>query len=273
MLLNQSHVMNFQDERKFVLNGLSLKNLGVLAGLGSGGKSFFILDFALRYVLKLNHFLTKIEPEDRKKILFISNEDDEYEISKRIRQCLNNIYVKNKLFDNNNEISVYNTQQILKTIFDNLDIEILEDAAKIYDYLNKIEPNKYDLIIFDTFTSIFDVEDENSNSEVSKFIKKIKKILVEKNSAGLIIHHLNQSAFSIKDSSELNYSLIRGATALINNCRYGAILHNFEKQQKTFYAEVKANAIKKQTYQIKHNIYINGVQLETQERKGGRIED
>jgi hypothetical protein len=67
--------------------------------------------------------------------------------------------------------------------------------------------------------------------------------------------------------------LIRGATALINNCRYGAILHNFEKQQKTFYAEVKANAIKKQTYQIKHNIYINGVQLETQERKGGRIED
>jgi RecA-family ATPase len=266
--------MNYQDERKFVLNGLSLKNLGVLAGLGSGGKSFFILDFALRYVLKLNHFLTKIEPENRKKILFISNEDDEYEISKRIRQCLNNIYVKNKLFDNN-EISVSNTQEILTTIFNNLDIEILEDAAKIYDYLNKIEVNKYDLIIFDTFTSIFDVEDENSNSEVSKFIKKIKKILVEKNTAGLIIHHLNQSAFSIKDATELNYSLIRGATALINNCRYAAILHNFEKQQKTFYAEVKANAIKRQTYQIKHNIYLNGVQLETQQQqiKGGRNEE
>jgi RecA-family ATPase len=257
MRLKKENIYSFQDERKFVFGGLSLKNLGVLAGAGSVGKSFFILDFALKYVLNIEHFLTKVEKKDRKKVLLISNEDDEFEFSKRVILCLNRYFEKGN-FDINNP-KKEETDNILISIFNKLDIEIIEDANNIYEYLLNIKQNEYDLIIFDTFTSIFSIEDENSNSEVSKFIIKIKKILIEKNSAGLIIHHLNQASFGVKSTDDLNYSLIRGATALVNNCRYGAILHNFDNQEKTYYTEVKANAVKKQTYQLKYDIYTNGI--------------
>lgn len=251
-----------KDIRKFPINGLSLGNIGVFAGLGSSGKSFFILDFCYKYVLGKEHFLTKVEKTNRNKILYISNEDDEFEISKRLKKIFEN--------DGTMECDLKEDKEVDR-LFEKLDMEVLDEPEEIYDILKNIKKDEYDIIIFDTFSSIFDVENENDNSEVSKFIKKIKTIVKRKNSVGLILHHLNQTSFQVKTEEELNYSMIRGATSMINNCRYGSILYNFEDKKMTVFSEVKANSIQKQNYKLKNNIYMNGIKFYTDPSQfGGR---
>jgi hypothetical protein len=164
---------------KFEILGLKKKTIGVLTSAGGVGKGYLLKSF----FTDTKNFLFK-RPL---KIAYFSLEDD---------------------------IDIVNDK------FSEMDIV----HKNIHFYFNKTEffklvPNKYDLIIVDTFSRFNKGQvDENSNSEMSYLYDTILDRVRELNCALLFIHHTNKTSRDKKNGS-FDANSLRGAGSLSDDAR------------------------------------------------------
>ncbi len=257
--------INFLDAKRsykidFIFDKLQKQEIGIVAGLGAAGKSLFILDILLDY------FIDKIDKENQipglnngllhlesKKCLFITTEDTEKSILNRINRKL-----KLKF----NDLETLEVNKILEELNDVFYLEYADNAIESKKIIEKYQD--YDLLILDTLSVIAELENENDNAEVAKKIQYFKELGKKRDIAILFIHHLSQSGFKIKEEDDISGDLVRGATTLINNCRYASILAKTDEN--LCFKNIKVNSAKMETIKMEKEYWENGFRI----YKGGK---
>jgi len=207
-------------DRDYVLPSFPLGKVGILASAGGTGKSFYALqacfqvaagrhcDFALGGVMVKNQL---------SKVLYISLEDEEVDVIQRLRSIW-------QYWKEDKEKSSW-----LDDIADFVDIYplagrgvvLIDESCKPTDTLREIykkalEMQGLRLIVVDTLRRAHNA-DENSNSHMSQILAIFEQIAKGTGASVLLLHHENKSGMRDTDAGA---SAVRGASALVDNCRY-----------------------------------------------------
>lgn len=249
-------------EIEYIFDKLQKGEIGILAGLGSVGKSLFLVDNIIDYfytIYKMDN-LEFIEFDNvihinSSRVLMITTEDTREAVLNRIHRKLNLMFTDLNTLNVNNFLSFLNEHFIL---------EVTDNAEESRKIINQY--NDYELLILDTLSVIAELNNENDNAEVAKKIQYFKELAKTKDIAILFVHHLSQSGFKIEDKDAISGDLIRGATTLINNSRYAAILAKVKDN--IIYKTVKVNNGTQTILQMNTDFWHRGYMLE--EEKDGR---
>ena len=174
----------------------------ILSGKGGVGKSFLIIQEALKYLQ---------ESPNGKAFLWLS-EDSENDIKNRAIYTLFHVLkIKNvrDVISILNRFFFYGASTAPVLFFkngntSNVSLDFIQMLDELLDY---------DFIVLDPFTSFFN-GDENSNNEVNLFIKKITKYAAIQNKIFFILHHHTKNgqlrgATAFRDGVRLHYSAIK----------------------------------------------------------------
>lgn len=82
----------------------------------------------------------------------------------------------------------------------------LKDGEKVQQFINALAHVQPGLVIFDTFSMLTTVSNENDNAEVAVVMKNVNKIVRATGATALLIHHLAKNTGSV-----------RGAGAFVGN--------------------------------------------------------
>jgi len=242
----------------FVFDTLTKGNIGILGGIGAVGKSYFVLEQIIKYLLfKERIILTSSAIRfDFNKVMLITTEDEYNLITIRLQNILKNLFkVKN--------IKEIKDIEKIETILNNsFHLEISNNIQETNNTIKEIKD--IDLLLLDTLSVILNLKNENDNSEVARKIEDYKQIARTKNIAIIFIHHLSQAGIAIKDKTDITADLLRGATTLLNNTRYVAILA--KTQDELIYQVVKNNNGMKTQVNFECDFWNNGFQ---EIKKGG----
>lgn len=179
-----------KSEHKSLLDGLELYNRDIveipklwdpffqkvgiagLVGSSDSGKSTFLRQLSLSIVLKKSTFLGFPLNPTHHRVLYISTEDDSNSISSGIRKQLESMDVEKD------------------------DLNLLKNIHFIFDFENLSNhlgrSRKYDLIVIDAFTDLFENE-LNSNTHVRQFLGKWDKAAKHKNCLIVFLHHIGKA--------------------------------------------------------------------------------
>ena len=183
------------------------KAVTLLSAKGGAGKSWLVLQLALKY----------INQTDKKVFAWLS-EDPDFATKKRAEKILNEILINHndtKYFDINH--SIYNNFCYLGS--ETRPFHLIE-----YDYKNKkINPlfyklkhtlRDFDFIILDPLIAFFG-GDENNNSQAREFMNLLTEWADKEDKAILVVHHNNKSttggirgASAFVDAVRLQYELL-----------------------------------------------------------------
>lgn len=236
-------------EQDFVLPNLLAGTVGIFYASGGTGKSFFALEAACCIAsYKANLALLKLDIKERGKVVYISLEDGEDELHRRLRKIAEALKSEDEPIigfdgvskDNNDYSNSENAKaEIIKNLViyplrgSHLDItnEHLKRKGDVNDFEGLLSVCKgARLVILDTLSRMHRL-DENSNSDMPRFISTID-MLSEKlgnKTAILMLHHQNKAS---KKDGDNEQGASRGASSLIDNARFGASLSILEKDKK-----------------------------------------
>lgn len=82
----------------------------------------------------------------------------------------------------------------------------LKDSAKVQQLIAAIAHVQPGLVIFDTFSALTTVSNENDNAEVAVVMKNVNRIVQATGATALLVHHVTKSTGSV-----------RGASAFVGN--------------------------------------------------------
>ncbi|MBS9782541.1 MAG: AAA family ATPase [Arcobacter sp.] len=235
----------------FVWDALPNNAIGVLASLGATGKSYFLLETICKYLFN-KHLEYSFELPfeiNFDRCYFLMLEDPQAIILERLRNILKNI-LKKELKGNDFDPYIDILEKYLIAF-------PAEKGNNLKTHMKEIEPNSF--LIIDTLSVYANFKNENDNAEVGKKINELKKFLNEKQLTALLVHHLSQNGMSITTEDEITADKIRGATAIINNTRYAAIMANLKEE--LIYKTVKSNYKKSNSIKFNKDFFENGFKI------------
>lgn len=175
----------------FVLKGLLCNTIGVLAGTGGIGKSSLLLGAALGLadpnldVYKLN------VDEKARKVMILFAEDDKEVVSNRFQEFCN----EHEL-DQDTALAAFDSGALRFTCDAEL-MKSMKNVAWLKQLRLNIVANGIDVIVFDTYSVLSGVENENDNAEAKQVLLNLKNhILVPKDEhkvSIILTHHTNES--------------------------------------------------------------------------------
>ncbi len=172
--------------------------LGLVAGMGSVGKGFFLMWNMLRWIEKYS-------------VVYLSLEDPLHILEHRLQRL-----VRKRVKRVNKEEPVNQTKPFMLDTFESLfELSITSLFGLIQEYVNF----GYEIIIVDPISAL--LEDEKDNSEVSKMMFELNKLCATHNVNIFLSHHVRkrQKGEVIKTKYDM-LDLIRGASALHSNARF-----------------------------------------------------
>lgn len=159
--------------------------LAALVGTSDSGKSTFLRQLALAISLKQEKFLNFSLNAEHHKVIYVSTEDDYRSVSYSIRKQVNHL-------KNENDLDI----KLLK----NLEF-IFETDGLFQNLESKLNNDKYDLIIIDTFTDVFG-EEINSNTQVRKFLNEYDQLAKKNECLIIFLHHIGKRTDKSKPSKD-----------------------------------------------------------------------
>jgi replicative DNA helicase len=214
--LNKNSYYNFQFKNfsnvenrdvEFILEDflpLPKKAVTLLSAKGGAGKSWLVLQLALRYI---NQY------PDKKVFAWLS-EDPDFATKKRANKILNEILLA-KFNDINHQN--YNNFSYLGSEtrpFHFIDYDFKNKKINNLFYKLKYSLRNYEFIILDPLIAFFG-GDENSNSQAREFMNLLTEWADKENKAILVVHHNNKSmsggirgASAFVDAVRLHYELL-----------------------------------------------------------------
>lgn len=206
-----------QDPLDYVLPGFLYGTVGSLFSAGGSGKSMLALEATMSIACSVaGGDLLGMNPQAHGRVVYFAGEDPE-------------IVLRHRIHDMTQQMC----WQAVHAIADRLDIEPMlgvsldlfdpEHIERVIDYA--AEPR---LIVFDTI-SRFHTRDENSNGDMAQLIKKLEQIAVRTGAAVLYLHHANKA--SSRDGMDTEQQASRGASALVDNVRWAALIRRMTQDE------------------------------------------
>ena len=213
-------IKNYKGEppkREFLVDKFLEKGKpSIFAGIGGVGKSMLALDLALKVTRGhgtwFGHPIIKSG-----NVVYISAEDDQHEIHRRIMA----LDPEQKRYDTLHDTFAYtipDTEQPMILLKDNKDgLHITEQANELVDELGKI--NDLALVILDPIQAMSAAPLSSSNEAAQLYGQLCASISSQLGASVMSIHHMSKAALSHTDDPMLARSYIRGATALVDSAR------------------------------------------------------
>lgn len=215
------------------LKGLPVNECSLLVAPGAVGKSFFVLNLMLACTgLTQNHLV-----ESCFDVLYVSLEDTLQDIQRRLHSY---------------KVALGITEEQVKTMFYKFDIvenkstdrlidkSIPQNLNPMWQELNaKIQQGSYKLVIIDTLIKSYVGFEENNNADMSMVLSHFNNLARDNNCSVMLLHHTNKGA--INPSNDINQSISRGASSLVDNSRFVLSLSKNEDNSGVICQSVKSN--------------------------------
>jgi RecA-family ATPase len=231
--LNKFSILKQPEEEKHTIKGLPLGEVGLLVAPGATGKSYMVLNMLLASCgLTHNHLIEKPI-----KTLYVSLEDRVEDIQRRL-------YAYKKALNLSQEV-LEETELDFKIIENkSTDRLIIKDVPQkdnpLFQELSQIiSDERYELVIIDTLIKSYTGFDENNNADMAMVLSHFNTLAIDNNCSILLLHHTNKSA--INPNSEINQSISRGASSLVDNARFVLSLSKNEDDTGVICQSVKTN--------------------------------
>jgi len=203
------------------------KAITLLSAKGGAGKSWLVLQLALKFINQTN-----------KKVFAWLSEDPDFATKKRAKKILNEILI------NHNDTRYFDITHSIYENFQYLGSETRPFHFIEYEYKNKkINPlfyklthtlKDFDFIILDPLIAFFG-GDENNNSQAREFMNLLAEWADKENKAILVVHHNNKSSIGG----------IRGASAFVDAVRLHYELLTNENNDKKDNQEILPDGYRK----------------------------
>jgi replicative DNA helicase len=209
--------VELKDEEKFILKDfipIPKKAVTLLSARGGSGKSWLVLQLALRYVNKYPN----------KKVFLWLSEDTLEDSKSRMIHILNHIFTNEVDLITDLNHPVYDNLYFLGSEtrpFHFIEYEYRQKNINSLFYRLKNECKNFDFIILDPLISFYG-GDENNNSQAREFMDLLNEWANKENKAILLVHHNNKSITGG----------IRGASAFVDAVRVQYELCKIEDKEK-----------------------------------------
>jgi len=202
---------------KFVLPGFLTGTVGTLFSTGGSGKSMFALQACMAIACdQPGGDLLNLQPESNGRVYYMSSEETAHVLDNRLH-----------------DITQHMPWQAVHAIQDRLELQPMYGLRTDLgndDHLRRIIDYAYGarLIVLDTISRMHRM-DENSNGDMADLITRLEKIAADTGAAVLYIHHANKA--SSREGSDTEQHASRGASALVDNARWGASIRRMSKDE------------------------------------------
>ena len=231
--LNKFDILKEPEEQHQTIKGLPIGEVGLLVAPGATGKSYFVLNLILSSCgLTYNHLIEK-----PLKTLYVSLEDRLEDIQRRL-------YAYKKALNITQEI-LENTELDFKVIENKSTDRLIEKGVSQKDNLFFQELNliiadeKYELVIIDTLIKSYTGFEENNNADMAMVLSHFNTMAINNQCSILLLHHTNKSA--VNPNADINQSISRGASSLVDNARFVLSLSKNEDDTGIICQSVKTN--------------------------------
>lgn len=206
----------------WVINGIIPEGVGVISGSGGVGKTSSIVPLALA-VAGFKSPTCNLEVELPRKVIYITEDEGQ------IMQILHGMRSFLKWDDLTwarvkNSFIVVTSQRM-----NHLAIEMLLNETVIYGVVDPIFCMP--LVVFDTASANFDLENESSNSEASLFMSMLKQFHTKHKTSIWVIAHLSKDSKGL-DIDSMGRATARGAGSWGDDAMWTALLGTAEEDGK-----------------------------------------
>ena len=204
----------------FVLPGLPIGEVGLLASSGGTGKSFYALQAIFQVTtghcidFNLN---ARIENTPIARVMYVSLEDKRAMLMRRLQTLRSHWskddYIHKNIDDITDLVNIFALAGLGKTL-----INEKGNKTKVFNAIvDKARSLKgLRLIVIDTLRRSHDC-DENSNGAMSKVLRNFEEMAEQTGASVLLLHHENKGGAG---DAGAGASAIRGASAIVDNARY-----------------------------------------------------
>jgi RecA-family ATPase len=203
-------------DREWVFKRLLPKKIvAALIAAGGTGKSFMAIHMAVASASG-GMFLDEFISEKPIKVVFISGEDDQNELNRRLRSAIKNFSnsYKDLVKQNLSFIDFSSSFELFTNKLSYGETSITETPAKLIKLIQDKLGDEVGLIIIDP-VSRFRGGEENSAPDTTRFVQTIQLLSEQLNSTVLLVHHVNKNA-KVNGTGQNN---ARGSSALVDGVR------------------------------------------------------
>jgi RecA-family ATPase len=206
----------------WVVNGVIPEGIGVISGSGGVGKTSSIVPLALA-VAGFKSPACDLEIELPRNIIYITEDEGQViQILHGMRDFLK--WDDETWADVKSKFKIFSSKRV-----DHITIELMLNEIMPYSVVDPIFSTP--LVIFDTASANFDLENESSNSEASLFMSVLKNFYSKTKTSMWVIAHLNKIAKGMDIDSMIN-ATARGAGSWGDDAMWTAILGTTEEDNK-----------------------------------------
>ncbi len=176
-------------------NFLKYRQAAMVYSPTGAGKSWFSLSLAC--VAAGGGRFHTFANSDPRPIIYVDGEMDLEDVQERLKRCIEAVGANKEAVGNNLRIISRQAQSAGTSFFD------LNDSTSQYNLLRIAVEAKASLVILDNFSTLVEVEDENSAAAFNK----ITNFLLTMKQAGiatLLVHHANKAATGFRGSQKLS---------------------------------------------------------------------
>lgn len=200
----------------FVLPGFLAGTVGVLVAPGGTGKSFWALEMTTALACSVaGGDVLGLAPKHHGRVVYLAGEDPEPVLVHRINAMGRHIKdsaARDAIAEN---LAVYPLSHI--------DVMTPEGYTELVEYADGAR-----LVVLDTLSRIH-TKNENDNGEMARLISTLEKVCAETKASILYLHHTNKGSAMSGNGDKQQAG--RGASALVDNARWGAFLSGMTEDE------------------------------------------
>lgn len=197
---------------EMILQGLFRSDWGLVIGIGSVGKSAFLVNVCVSLASGRPFSPIVAEGQLPRRVLYLDFEGSNWRWQEQVE------ILGKALTDEENQLVDTNLHWAIEPEVDNKPLR-LNDRKSLQNLAAYIKQHKIDLVVVDTVAQATNLRDENSNAEVQQnVVVPIRRLTKHCDVAALLVHHEGRG----KTQNKVHDSQYRGrgATSLMDASRY-----------------------------------------------------
>lgn len=231
--LNKFDILVEPKEQHQTIKGLPVGEVGLLVAPGATGKSYFVLNMILASCgLTHNHLIA--QPI---KTLYVSLEDRLEDIQRRLYSYKKALDISQTTLEESEFdfkiIENKSTDRLVEKGVSQKDNKFFQELSAI------VASEKYELVIIDTLIKSYSGYEENNNADMSMVLSHFNTLAIDNQCSILLLHHTNKGA--IGQNADINQSISRGASSLVDNARFVLSLSKNKNDTGIICQSVKTN--------------------------------